>query len=178
MTRVNNGSSCGDLTNSSSSPNKAVRNWHFCTPPHLLFGEGKTFQTVVSYSITSFGVPRQRYWILGVTGAAASSTKIVFRSLRSMKWASQAGYSFLGRSMRITGPSVLGVRRGAEVREALRVRILNTSPTSPNGTNSPPLVLCRVRGGLLTASRGGGAEVDDETQGSETAPTWTLQHPI
>lgn len=40
--------------------------------------------TVVSYSITSLGVPRQRYWILGVTGAALSSTRMVLRSRRSM----------------------------------------------------------------------------------------------
>lgn len=40
--------------------------------------------TVVSYSITSLGVPRHRYCILGVTGAALSSTRMVLRSRRSM----------------------------------------------------------------------------------------------
>lgn len=133
--------------------------------------------TVVSYSITSFGVPKQRYWILGVPGAAPSRTKMVLRSLRSMKWASQAGYCFLGRSIRITGPSVFGVGRGAGVLKPAGGRTWKTSAPSPAASWSPtPLVLCSVLGGLLTTS-GGGAEVVVERQASDTAFLSTEPHP-
>lgn len=47
--------------------------------------------TVVSYSITSLGLPRLRYWIRGVTGDVFSRTKMVFLNRRSIKCASQAG---------------------------------------------------------------------------------------
>ncbi len=111
--------------------------------------------TVVSYSVTSLGLLKLWYWMRGVTGDVFSSTRMVFLSLRSIKWASQAGYLFLGRSMRITGPSVLG-GRGEEAGGTLGGLTWNTGrqlSLSPAPiSRSPPVVLWSVLGGLVTTS--------------------------
>lgn len=98
------------------------------------------------------------YCIRGLMADVVSSSRMVLRRRRSIKCASQAGYRFLGRSIRITGPScardedeVLWRSAGEEEGEGRtwktgRQLSLSRSP----GTGSPvSLVLGSVLGGLV-----------------------------
>lgn len=104
------------------------------------------------------------YCILGLTADVVSRSRMVLRRRRSIKWASQAGYLFLGRSIRITGPScardeeeVLWRSAGEEEGEGRTWKIgrqlslsLSLSLSCSPGTGSPmSLVLGRVLGGLV-----------------------------
>lgn len=102
------------------------------------------------------------YCILGLTADVVSRSRMVLRRRRSMKCASQAGYRFLGRSIRMTGPScardeeeVLWRSAGEEEGEGRtwktgRQLSLSLSLSRSPGTGSPvSLVLGRVLGGLV-----------------------------